>query len=304
MKLFLFSSFTDRFILLQTNSLIYILFIVAGLMNPTNLSSQNYCETIQTVDSDGDGIADQIDTYTYDNQGNQTSRTYDYDGDGVADRIYTYTYDNQGNQTSYTYDSDGDGVADQIYTYTYDNQGNRTSYTYDSNGDGVADLIYTYTYDNQGNRTSITYDFDGDGVADRIDTNTYDNQGNQTSYTHDSDGDGVADYISTTEYISCNNAQSIVVESRFNAGQENLINIYPNPVSDFVQLTFNSSLEVPTRISLMDISGKLIKSINIDEINSGSSQRIEMSNLEPGNYILHVISSQEGIIAKEIIVKI
>ncbi len=77
-------------------------------------------------DSDGDGTADEITTYTYDANGNQTRYERDSDGDGTSDRIYTYTYDANGNQTRREYDSDGDGTADRIETYTFDANGNRT----------------------------------------------------------------------------------------------------------------------------------------------------------------------------------
>ncbi|MDG1098729.1 MAG: hypothetical protein P8O20_05030, partial [Bacteroidia bacterium] len=78
--------------------------------------------------------------------GNQTREEYDSDADGTADYISTYTYDANGNRTRLEVDSDADGTADRIYTYTYDTNGNRTSREYDNDGDGTADDIYTFTY--------------------------------------------------------------------------------------------------------------------------------------------------------------
>ena len=57
----------------------------------------------------------------YDEDGFILSETYDYDGDGVSDEVWTYTYDGDSAITSYDYD--GDGVVDASDTFTYDATG-------------------------------------------------------------------------------------------------------------------------------------------------------------------------------------
>ncbi|MBU3915666.1 hypothetical protein KKA14_09045, partial [bacterium] len=97
---------------------------------------------------------------------------YDTNADGTADNIYTYTYDDYGNMTRFEYDRSADGTADIIRTNTYNDYGNRTRFESDTNADGTADSIDTYTYDDYGNKTRIEYDTNADGTADRIYTYT------------------------------------------------------------------------------------------------------------------------------------
>ena len=84
----------------------------------------------------------------YDEDGNLTSESYDYNGDGIADETttYTYEYDEDGNLTSYTSvaDYDGDGVQDNVEIYNYDSYGSLIYEGYDYDGDGVIDEEYEY----------------------------------------------------------------------------------------------------------------------------------------------------------------
>ena len=50
--------------------------------------------------------------------GNKTREEYDSDGDGTAEYIVTYTYDANGNQTRQEYDNDGDGIQED-YSMKY-----------------------------------------------------------------------------------------------------------------------------------------------------------------------------------------
>jgi YD repeat-containing protein len=195
------------------NSMPQNLINAPGVFNFNTANSITGNQTRREYDSDGDGTADRIYTYTYDANGNQTRREYDSDGDGTADRIYTYTYDANGNQTRREYDSNGDGTADLIYTYTYDANGNRTGEEYDSDGDGTADEIYTYTYDAKGNITREEYDYGGDGTADRISKYTYDAKGNITREEYDYGGDGTADRISKYTYDAKGNRTRVEYDS-------------------------------------------------------------------------------------------
>ena len=76
----------------------------------------------------------------------KVSSEYDSNGDGTANRITTYTYDTSGNKLTYSYDNNGDGTADEIGTYTYDTNGNRLTLSYDKDGDGTVYEITTYTW--------------------------------------------------------------------------------------------------------------------------------------------------------------
>jgi hypothetical protein len=156
-------------------------------------------------DTNADGTADEINTYTYDSNGNQLTYSYDSDGNGTANTIYTYTYDSNGNQLTSSYDSNADGTADSITTRTFDSNGNRLTSSYDNNGDGTANTIYTNTYDSNGNQLTYSRDSNGNGTANTIYTNTYDSNGNQLTSSYDSNVDGTADKIYTFAYDSNGN---------------------------------------------------------------------------------------------------
>ena len=87
----------------------------------------------------------------YDEYGNLTSESYDYNGDGIADETttYTYEYDADGQVMSYTSvsDYDGDGLQDSVEIYNYDANGALIYEGYDYDGDGVIDEEYEYATD-------------------------------------------------------------------------------------------------------------------------------------------------------------
>ena len=140
----------------------------------------------QPVDSDGDGVADDMDAFPDD-----PMETADSDGDGVGDNADAFPDD-----ATETVDSDGDGVGDNADAFPDD-----ATETVDSDGDGVGDNADAFPDD-----PSETADSDGDGIGDNADAynvpNDSDNDGvpdvvdafpDDPTETNDSDGDGVGD---------------------------------------------------------------------------------------------------------------
>lgn len=99
------------------------------------------------VDSDGDGVADDIDAFPDD-----PSESVDSDGDGVGNNADTFPYD-----ASESTDSDGDGVGDNSDAFAL----NRYEFI-DSDGDGIGDVA--------------DQDDDNDGIPDLVDANRLDDQ--------------------------------------------------------------------------------------------------------------------------------
>ncbi len=195
--------------------------------------SSEYKVLKKTQDTDNDGVADKIYTYSYDAKGNNIKTSTDKNANGVADLIERYTYDTDANELTYTIDDDANGEVDKIHTYTYDTNGNKSSTSTDSDANGVANIITTYTYDTHSNISTYNYDSNADGVADSVykytniyDANankvkttlykpnglvssiytyTYDSNGNMLTYAIDDDANGVADRIYTYTYDANDN---------------------------------------------------------------------------------------------------
>lgn len=136
------------------------------------------------TDIDLDGIADEIDP--------EITPPLDTDGDGIADSIDTDD-DNDGIPDSEegdgVLDTDGDGVADSLDT--------------DSDNDGILDADEPGDSDNDGIPDSqepasgdVTTDTDGDGLTDDVDPDD-DNDGisdiDEGNGLTDTDGDGIPD---------------------------------------------------------------------------------------------------------------
>ncbi len=70
------------------------------------------------------------------------------------------------------------------------------------------------------------------------------------------------------------------------------LNVYPNPVKDLLYIT--SDAKSTTKVSIIDMSGKLVKTFE------GKSQSYNLSDLPKGNYMI-LIDNEKETIRKKII---
>lgn len=80
--------------------------------------------------------------------------------------------------------------------------------------------------------------------------------------------------------------------------KQDIFSLFPNPADSFITLEFNQSSE-NTTITIFDISGRLVKSINNTE--SLSSQNIDVSQLSSGTYFVKVNQDESQTVKKLII---
>ena len=67
------------------------------------------------------------------------------------------------------------------------------------------------------------------------------------------------------------------------------LNIYPNPSANEVKISFNLSENAHTVIEIMDIAGRIVKTVLNEKISIGSFTRtVNVSNLDNGNYIFRI----------------
>jgi hypothetical protein len=77
---------------------------------------------------------------------------------------------------------------------------------------------------------------------------------------------------------------SNVVSINLNTSDINAFSIYPNPVGDLLQLNINAITKSFGSVVITDVSGRIVKSFNVDLIKGYQSSFINLNNLKKGNY--------------------
>jgi hypothetical protein len=157
-------------------------------------------------DSDNDGIADVVEAFGVDTNGDgEIDGFVDTDGDGVAQIVDANNtgyagsgvglgyvdLENDGIPNNRDLDSDDDGIPDILEVYAADtnNDGRVDNFT-DANNNGWHDAF------ENGNSLLITgADTNADGRADSYPFKNFDYAGKPNPYSLDSDGDGIADAV-------------------------------------------------------------------------------------------------------------
>ena len=147
---------------------------------------------INTLDDDADGAVDWRRTFSLDPAGNIVQDDIDTDGDGVSNNIAYYRYDTPFGWNRFEQDSDGDGVLNRSRTISYDNYG-RVLESNNMDGSGAVTSFVAYTYDQAGN------------LVERNNNGTLefwivDAAGLRSTYEVDRNGDGTVDERSLLTY--------------------------------------------------------------------------------------------------------
>ena len=77
---------------------------------------------------------------------------------------------------------------------------------------------------------------------------------------------------------------------------DNLINIYPNPADDFINILSGKSM---TRIEIISLLGQVM----IGENAEAHSYKVNISELEPGMYVVKVLTQDGNTLYKQFLVK-
>lgn len=70
------------------------------------------------------------------------------------------------------------------------------------------------------------------------------------------------------------------------------INVYPNPTTDWLNISFNKSVSESIQLVLFDASGRIV--IQEQHLDSGAENKLvlNLSNLASGAYMLHVLTAE------------
>ena len=71
------------------------------------------------------------------------------------------------------------------------------------------------------------------------------------------------------------------------------LNVYPNPTSDNVDVTFNASSDAMINVLVYDLMGREVYNTKMAAIAGTNKTSIEMSTYAPGCYTLLIINGEE-----------
>ena len=81
----------------------------------------------------------------------------------------------------------------------------------------------------------------------------------------------------------------VLAETRQGSGSQNgVTNIYPNPVTDYVNVDVTNDQTGKMKVSILDISGRLIKQMVYDKETMEFKVQIDMTSLQRGVYVLSI----------------
>ena len=114
------------------------------------------------------------------------------------------------------------------------------------------------------------------------------------------DGSLYAWNVSTIGYYQ-NDESSLNIQELLNNANAWEVNIFPNPTSATLNVSFNLPQSDELSICLYDLQGKLILAKNLGKKETGSYQEvIDLTNVPKGSYVCR-ISGQQNTITKQLI---
>ncbi len=134
---------------------------------------------------------------------------------------------------------------------------------------------YTFSVTGMQNASSYGWRF-GDGAADtaRTATHTYTSNGTYTVTFYAVNNCGM-DSVSTTITVTTGVA---------NVNLDGQVSLYPNPAADFVTVE-NTAAQAMKTIRILDVAGALVSEV---KATGASTQRLDVSNLASGTYLVRI----------------
>ncbi|MEI7802162.1 MAG: T9SS type A sorting domain-containing protein, partial [Bacteroidota bacterium] len=106
-------------------------------------------------------------------------------------------------------------------------------------------------------------------------------------------GSSAAKTLAITVNLGCRDDESVTVENNLSAISD--LNLYPNPTSGNVQITFVSVQETEYTIKVVDLLGKEISKEIFTAVEGNNLANLDLSNLSKGLYFVSVIVEGEEI---------
>jgi hypothetical protein len=78
----------------------------------------------------------------------------------------------------------------------------------------------------------------------------------------------------------------------------NELNLYPNPTSNIINIDYSLNSNADVNITIYDLSGRIVDSQFASGSTGNNRKRIDVTELQPGLYILELIANQKDKIVK------
>jgi PKD repeat protein len=111
--------------------------------------------------------------------------------------------------------------------------------------------------------------------------------------------------ILNRDYSFCSVITELEPESKqFNnpSNQHPQIEIYPNPCNDFTYIKFSESSVAKTHITILDVSGQILRHEILPAANAGVPFRLKTDYLQPGVYVLKIQQANQVSTTSKIII--
>ncbi len=151
----------------------------------------------------------------------------------------------------------------------------------------------------------ITVKISFSGISQEIITSSGDHYSNEDIKLSWTIGEGVTEACKKNEIILNQGFQQnfdiILLTSKSDNYKDVIINIYPNPVSEIINIDLSEANDCELRVDMFDTQGKRLFAIK--KIKKQQSVQIELSELPAGEYILMVYSKENAINNSYVIIK-
>ena len=167
-------------------------------------------------------------------------------------------------------------------------------YLFDANGEGI---WYPYTLNQPESALEMTLVYDSEDFKLNMETNA-------TNYDLDwyFDSELLNDFNTSALELTSNGVYGLLLTDEFGCSlyeeieildlsidetQLDLLNVYPNPATDFITVSSGLLLDTNAEIKLYDLAGNLVQTILLENYKF-DSKVIDVSNLSDGTYIVSV----------------
>lgn len=82
----------------------------------------------------------------------------------------------------------------------------------------------------------------------------------------------------------------------------NNIQVYPNPASNFVHVSFGMQVPDDVRLNIYSMTGAIVKTQNFEDLNGNQEIQVDISGLSVGQYLVS-LATDEGAVVKKIVVE-